>query len=446
MLGHDTLLDAAADAVALPGCDGVEVSLTRRDGATTRFARSRVHQSTARLDGEGRVRVVVDGRVGVSATNDLTRDGLLVAAERARAAALLVPADPAFPGLAPSGQAYAGASRVDEATAGCSAGVRAELVAAALAELPPGVEASGTVSTAVVERGVVTSTGVAVYDATTSAGATVLAQAEDSSGWAEHGAGAVGDLDVAGLGRRAGEKAVLGRAPREVPPGRYPVVLEGLAVADLVQWLGWIAFPGKAVEEGRSALTGRLGERVCSEAVTLVDHAAHPALPGRAFDHEGTPTAPLVLLDAGVATAVTHDRATAAKAGTTSTGHAWPAPNPAGGMAAHLVMTPGTASLDELVGGLERGLLVTRFHYTNVVHPTHTTITGMTRDGTFLVEDGRVVGGVRNLRFTQSALEALSSVEAVGCDVGVLVDPYPGSASAPALRLSGFAFTSATAF
>jgi PmbA protein len=439
MLGGDALLDLAADAVRLPGNEGVELLLERSDTAVTRFAASRVHQSTARLDGVARARVVLDGgRVGVVATNDLSRAGLLRAAEQAREAAQLVPADPLFPGLTPAGQVYEDAPAPDEDTVGCPAGRRAELVAQALAELPSGVEAAGAVQTGVVERCVVSSLGLSVYGVDTSAGATVLATGGDASGWAEAASRSVGGLDLAALGRRAGEKVLLGHAPVELPPGRYPVVLEGLAVADLLVWLGELALAGQAFNEDRSALSGRLGEQVCSPLVTVVDDPLSIGLPGTAFDAEGTPRRRTPMVSEG--------RAVAAVAGTTSSGHALPAPNPSGGAPQHLVLSPGTASLEELVSGLERGLLVTRFHYTNVVHPVHTTITGMTRDGTFLVEDGRVVGGVRNLRFTESVLGALLEVEAVGADVQSLNYPYPGCAAAPALRLAGFAFTSTTAY
>jgi predicted Zn-dependent protease len=151
------------------------------------------------------------------------------------------------------------------------------------------------------------------------------------------------------------------------------------------------------------------------------------------------------LIDRGLAVAVGHDRSSAAIAGTSSTGHALPPPNPYGPMPAHVVMEGGGAALDDLVGGCERGLYVTRFHYTNVVHPLRTTITGMTRDGTFLIEDGRITGGVHNLRFTQSILDALSAVEDVGRDLQVSTGAFFGAAAAPALRLSRFTFTSATA-
>ena len=185
-----------------------------------------------------------------------------------------------------------------------------------------------------------------------------------------------------------------------------------------------------------------MGSLVCSPLVTIVDDATSPLLPGVPFDAEGTPTRRHVLIDHGVAAGVTHDRASAALAGTTSTGHALPAPNHEGGFATHLVIEPGADDQDRLVAGMERGLLVTRFHYTNLAHAMTSTITGMTRDGTFLVEDGRIVASVRNLRFTQSILEALSHVEAVGSSCEVSSDTFEGSAASPAMRISRFHFTS----
>ena len=308
------------------------------------------------------------------------------------------------------------------------------------------MHAAGTVTTGVVERAVLTTTGIAAYAVTAGAGATVLATGDSSSGWAEAGSRSVAGLDLAALGRRAADKVARGAAPREVPPGRYAVVLEAPAVATLVDWLGWLAFPAKAVEEGRSVLTGRLGQQVCAPLVTVVDDPLHPLQAGAPFDAEGTPVGPLPLLDAGRAVGLAHDRATARRAGTTSTGSALPAPNPEGGVPQHLVLQPGGDDLDALVAGLERGLYVTRLHYVNVVHAGTATLTGMTRDGTFLVEDGRVVAGVRNLRFTDSALGALEGAQALGRDLQAGPDLLQGGTAAPSARLAGFTFTSTTAY
>jgi PmbA protein len=445
--GPAGLLELAEPVLTLPGTDGVEVHLHRADTAVTRFADSRIHQNTARVDGEARVRVVLEGgRVGVAVTNDLTADGMRAVARRAREIARLTPADPRFPGLATPAP-YPDAGVDDPATAGCPPAERARLVAALLAELPTGVIGAGTVETGRLETAVATSTGVRAEHAGTSAQVSLVASrdgADGASGYAEDAAPRLADLDVAGLGRRAAGKVAHPGGVRTLPPGTYRVILEPGATVVLTQWLAWVAFPAKAVAEGRSPLSGRLGQRVCDERVTIVDDPLSGRLPGAVFDAEGTPKCRHPLIERGVATGVTHDRATAAAAGTASTGHALPAPNPDGGIATHILIEPGTSGLDELVAGCERGVYVTRFHYTNLVHPIESTITGMTRDGTFLVEDGRLAAPVRNMRFTSSILAALSAVEAMGREVQVASDLFYGAAAAPAMRLSAFTFTSAT--
>lgn len=440
------LLDLAADALTLDGCDAVEVGLLRSDISLTRFADSRVHQNVARSDGEARLRVVVDGsRVGVAVTNQLDHRAIRRAAEQARDIARHSPPDPHYAGMPSGEQAYSAAGSDDGETAGCPPGVRAALVAEMLAELPAGVLGAGYVETGRVEQTIANSFGLAGRHAGTQARASILASGEDSTGHAEGGASALSRLDVARLGARAARKEELGRHPRNVDPGTWSVVLEPGATEVLVQFLDFMAFGGRDFNDGRSALSGRLGDQVCSERVTIVDDALSPLLPGVPFDAEGTAKRRVPLIDAGRAASVGHDRSTAAAAGTRSTGHALPPPNPYGPVPAHIIMEGGTASLEELVAGCERGLYVTRFHYSNVVHPLQTSITGMTRDGTFLIEDGRLVGGVHNLRFTQSILDALSHVEEVGRDVEVASDAFFGAAAAPAVRLTKFAFTSATA-
>jgi predicted Zn-dependent protease len=438
-------LDLASAALGVAGADGVEVLLTRDDTALTRFAESRVHQNTARVDGEARVRAVVDGcRVGVVATNDLTPYGVRRAAEAAVEAARLTPRDESFPGLAPAAE-YGDAGEDDAATAAASPADRAALVATMLGHLGRDQVAAGTAETGRRELAVVNSDGVAGYHASTRASLTCLVSGSDSTGWAEDTAGAVGALSADDVAARAVGKVEAGRSPRDVEPGDWPVVLEAPAVGTLVEWLCWLAFGGREVVEGRSAISGRFGERVCSPLVTIVDDPLAPGMLGTPFDAEGTPKRALPLVTEGVAVNAAHDRLSARLAGAASTGHALPAPNPEGGFPANPSLRPGDASLDELVAGCERALLVTRFHYTNAVHALSTTLTGMTRDGTFLVEDGRVVGGVRNLRFTQSILGTLSTVEAVGRETA-LGSEFGGSVRVPALRLGSFHFSSATTF
>jgi predicted Zn-dependent protease len=177
--------------------------------------------------------------------------------------------------------------------------------------------------------------------------------------------------------------------------------------------------------------------------VTIVDDARDPMGMPAAFDYEGVPTRRVVMVERGVCREIVHDAGTAARAGVPSTGHGLPAPNPWGPFPLHSAMAAGSTPRGELIRGLRRGLLVTRFHYTNVVHGKLAVITGMTRDGTFLVEDGEIVGPVRNLRFTQSYLDALAAVEAVSAERRLLRGEL-GAVLVPAVRIGSWRFTGVT--
>jgi PmbA protein len=218
-------------------------------------------------------------------------------------------------------------------------------------------------------------------------------------------------------------------------------VLEEYAVVDLLAMLAYIGFSALAVQEERSF--AEPGKRVGSDLVTIVDDGMDPATLPMAFDYEGVAKQRVSLIERGVCRDVVYDAQTAARAGRASTGHGLPAPNPYGPFPLNMSMTAGATPRDELIAGLEHGLLVTRFHYTNPVHPKLAIVTGMTRDGTFLVEDGRIVGPVRNLRFTQSYLGALAGTSAVSSERRTLRGDF-GGVVVPAVRIDGWSFTGAT--
>ncbi|MEV4755065.1 TldD/PmbA family protein [Micromonospora sp. NPDC049559] len=446
--GADRLFALAEAALRHPGPDEVEVTLAREQVALTRFADSRIHQNVHRLDHHVRVRVVLDGgaagaRVGSATSGLLTPEGVRRAVDRAYEIARTVPGNPDFAGLPDGGAAYASVRRDDLDTAGCPPARRADLVAAVLRSLPGGVNGAGALETGANELAVLNSRGVRAYHAGTRAALSVLATAADSTGYAEGVAVGLDGIDPVTLGSRAGEKARLGARPRELAPGSYPVVLEPGATAVLLHRLAH-AFAGRAVREGSSPLADRLGRPICAPSVTLVDDPLSPALPAAPFDAEGVPRRRTSLVDRGVAAGLTYDSAAARLSGVASTGHALAPPNPLSGLPTHLVMAAGSETTESLVGRIDRGIYVTRFHYTNVVHPVRTTVTGTTRDGTFLIENGKLVGGVRNLRFTQSVLAALSGVEAIGREGHVTSERFYGDAYAPPLCLSSFTFTSAS--
>jgi predicted Zn-dependent protease len=245
----------------------------------------------------------------------------------------------------------------------------------------------------------------------------------------------------AALGREAAEKARATSEAVSIEPGDYPVVLEEYAVVDLLDMLGYLGFSALAVQEGRSF--AEPGRRIGSDLVTIADDGYDPTGLPLWFDFEGVAKQRVSLVEAGICRNVVYDAQTAARDGTTSTGHGLPAPNAYGPFPLNMVMSAGDSGRDDLIGGLDRGLLVTRFHYTNPVHPKLAIVTGMTRDGTFLVEDGRIVGPVRNLRYTQSYLEALAGTVAVARDRRTLRG-FLGGVVVPAVRIDGWTFTGGT--
>jgi PmbA protein len=302
--------------------------------------------------------------------------------------------------------------------------------------------AYGSFTTSVERVGVLNSRGVDVIEERTSAELITVAMGSDGeAGYASAAAVDVSDIDAAVVGREAARRARDSRGAVAIEPGDYQVVLEPYAVADLLETLGYVGFSALAVQEERSF--HEPGRVVGSELVTIVDDAADPAGLPASFDYEGVTKERVVLIERGVCRDVVFDAQTAKRAGRRSTGHGLPAPNTFGPFPLNMQMAPGDASHEELINGVERGLIVTRFHYTNPVHPKLAIVTGMTRDGLFLVERGEVVGPVRNLRFTQSYLDALAGVEAVGRDRYRVSGDY-SPVVVPAVRISTFTFTGAT--
>jgi predicted Zn-dependent protease len=346
-----------------------------------------------------------------------------------------------FPGLAPPAEIGI-RDTFDEATASATPQGRAEGVAELVAQCPDGSTAAGAFETFASEVAVANTEGQFVWAPSTMASlSTVVSAGEDGSGFSEVFSTTSADLDPAGIGRRAADKAVASRSPRDLDPGRYAVVLEPSAVSTLVGFLAWIGFGGRVLAEGRSCFSGKQGERVGGENVTIYDDATASGTLGLPFDFEGVPRSRVDLIKDGVFVGGVYDLRTAKLAGTTTTGHALPSPNPEGPFPLNMFMSPGEATLEEMIASTERGLLVTRFHYSNIVHPVESTITGMTRDGTFLIEDGEIAHPVKNLRFTQSIIQALTDTETVGRHTELASEFFFSASRVPALKIASFNFS-----
>ncbi len=424
----ESALELAERALAaVRSGDGAQATVTTERSLLLRFARSRPTQATGIEDLTVEITVVRDGHVAGATTNLTDGDGLAAcarAAERAAAAAAADGPDGApepgpYPGLpAPAApRAHAGhdgeTAFLDPARGG------AALEAAFAAAAAHGTEAHGVWTAAETEVAIASTTGLAVSDLLTDAFMTVTAIAPGGrSGYAAATAVDSKAIDGHGLAERAALKAALGgpdAEPAHLAPGGYPVVLEPLAVGELLGWLGHLTLNGLAVVEDRSAFAGRLGRRVAAPRINLSDSPRYPGTLPRAFDLEGAPKAPVPLIQDGVARAVVHDRRSAALAGAgaESTGHALaPGGAPEGPGPTNLVLVGGGAADEaELCQPIERGVYVTRLWYTNAVRPKETLLTGVTRDGTFLIEDGEVTRPLADLRFTDAVLGLLERAQ-----------------------------------
>jgi predicted Zn-dependent protease len=312
----------------------------------------------------------------------------------------------------PAPQSYTPAPGHHPATARATPRTRGDAVARTCRILASArLDGAGSYETGEHVVGVANSRGLRALHRQTTAVMSVTARTSDGgAGWAETVAHDAAAVDPEGLARRAAERAVRSRKPRAVRPGPMDVILEPSAVAELLSFLGYLGFGALGYLEGRGPLAGKLGAAIADERITIDDDAYHPVFPGVPFDFEGIPRKRVRLVDRGVFSGVVHDRATARRMGTASTGHSLPRPNTEGPVPMNLVVRPGDASVEEMVASTRRGILVTQLHYTNLLDPGRGMITGMTRNGTFLLERGRVTAPVRNLRFTENLLGALSRV------------------------------------
>jgi predicted Zn-dependent protease len=444
MLGERRCRELVERLLAASPADQTEISIFGNDAALTRFANSTVHQNVSETDAEVRLRVVVGRRVGLASTNDLSAESLAKVASRAMTVAQHQREDPEFPGLAPPAPIPEVPS-FDPPTAEYTPEARARGVKT-ICDLvvERGLVASGAFETEAGELAVANSLGLWAYSRSTRAHLkTVVMGDGEAAGYAERTSRRVSDIDFESAGREAVERAERGRDPNPVEPGEYQVVLHEYAVGELLHYMSYMGFGALALQEGHSFLTGRLGERIMSAEVSIWDDGKDPRGLPSGFDFEGVPKQKVPLIDKGVARGVVYDTRTAAREGGESTGHALPAPNTYGPLAWNLFMAPGQSTTEQMVQQVDRGIWVTRFHYVNVLHPRQAVLTGMTRDGTFLIERGELGKPVRNLRFTESMLRALSGVRAIGNRLAP-VKGF-GVTLAPALLLESFNFTGVTA-
>ena len=440
MLGEQELKDLAAKALSMSKAQQTEVLIFAPHSALTRFANNYIHQNVEQEDFDIRVRSIIDKKIGVASSNDLSDEGLRHVVDKALELARHQVPNPDFTSL-PGPKPIPHVDAFVERTARTGPEERAAVVGQICdAASRAGLTAAGAFRTAVAEVAVANSLGVFAYGSDTMADINTVIMSDGGSGHAERVSLDVGDIDGGEVAKEAIDKALRNVKQIEIAPGEYDVVFQEYAVADILDFFGYLSFGAQAYQEKRSFMAGRLGEKVMGENVSLWDDGLARDTVPNTFDFEGVPKQRVTFIDKGTASGVVWDSYTAGKEGRESTGHALPAGNTFGPIPSNMFMAAGDATMDEMVASTKRGVWVSRFWYTRPVHPLNVVVTGMTRDGTFLIEDGKITQPIRNLRFTQSYLDAMNNVEAIG-KRPMLCQAIAGVSRVPALKVRGWSFT-----
>jgi predicted Zn-dependent protease len=433
---RESALDFLGKALEMSPAAQTEVSLEAGKESLTRFAGNQIHQNVSESDAKLSIRSIEDGHLGFAATNRIDNDSLRQALDWALAVARSkrIKAEPAeFVGP----QEYGPIDNFSAKTAAFSPKERAEIVGKLIDECSSRVtEAAGAISNSEDVFAIANSNGLRAYHAGTDSNFTTTISADNSTGWCDTYAVDASKLDADAKGAIALERAIAGKNRRTIEPGRYTVILEEAPVKDFLDFLNWLGFGAQAFEEGRSYMCGKLGEKITGDNITIADDAFQPLGRGVPFDFEGMPKQYVSLIENGIARGVVYDRAYAARAKRSSTGHALPSRFTFGPLPLSIMMKPGESHIDEMIRSVKRGLLVSRFWYCRVVDPAKTLMTGQTRDGTFLIEDGKIAGGVQDMRFNESILDAFSRAELISSTVRRI-----GTSIVPAMKIEDFRFT-----
>lgn len=432
------------DAARSHGVTEVEAIIAAETHALTRFANNAIHQNVAERNTHISVRPVIDGRTARASTNRLDREAIRAVVEEAIAITRLTEPDPELPPLAGPAD-HPSVGRQFESTGRATPEERARAAAQAIQAVEAhGQTAAGIYSTGESRFALLNSRGVTASHRETMARFSITAMASDSSGWAKASACDRASVHPLQLAQTAARKAAASRSPRVLQPGRYTVILEPAAVLDLVGQM-FTDFSATAIRDGRSFLNDRIGKKIFGDNITIYDNVLDPLQSGTPFDGEGVPRRKLTLVERGVVREIAYCRRAAALARVAPTGHGFPLPNEMGEAPMNVVIAGGNTTVDEMVASTERGILVTRVWYIREVDPYEKIFTGMTRDGTFLIEGGEVTAGVRNFRFNQSLIELLSCVEALSPAVRASGEEAFDMV-VPALKVADFNFTEVTRF
>ena len=436
MLNQDIMKRILDKTMDMSTADETQVSVVSHRNSLTRFAENHIHQNVSEDNVHLSVTAVIGNKMGAASTNKLDDESIKrVAADAAEIAGFVPPDDELLPRLVP--QEYSQVDAYDPAVDNITSMDRARSVAEVV-ELckENGLKTAGALSDGSDCSVLGNSSGLFAFHQSSGVNFSMTALGDDSSGWAGRSSHRASEINTGTLGKIAVEKAIKSREPKTSPPGKYTVILEPAAIS--VIGFMFSGFNALAVDEGRSFLAGKMGQKVLGDNITLISDPYHPLHQGRPFDGDGVPTKRVVLLENGVAANLVYDRLTAKKHDVQPTGHGSGGRNAHGAYPSNIVMEGGEASLEDMIASTDKGILVTRFWYMRVVDPMKVIVTGMTRDGTFWIENGKIAYGIKNFRFNQNVLDMLNNVEMMSKPT------LAGGIVVPAMKVRDFNFTSGT--
>ncbi len=446
MIGKEKALEILKKVISMSNAEQTEAVLSGGKSFVTAYANNYIHRNSGTEDYTLSVRVAFGKKVGAASVNDLSEESIEKVVKDAMLIAENQRENPDFVSFAkPEDAEINEEAGFSEDTANFGAMQRAEAVKKIIdAAKEKKLNATGTFEVEINELAVVNSLNVERYAKRTVASLKSVVLGENSSGYSKESAVNVKDISVERVLNESIGVAEKGKNPSAVEPGKYEVILTPYALAEFISHLGYLTLNARALKEGSSFLVGKFGQKLLGDNITMLDDGLSKETIPMPFDFEGVPKKKVIFFENGVAKGVVYDTLTAYKEGKESTGHALPQPSPFSPYPMNFIMEGGQSSVEEMISHVEKGLFVQRFWYTNPMDPREAVITGMTRDGLFLIENGKITKPLQNMRFTESIITALNNAVELSETKKIIYDMVP--MTVPYARIKDFTFTGKTEF
>ena len=426
--------------------DMTTVSIAGEREALTRFSNNEITQNVDSIRYSFTIRCVYGNKVGVVSGTSLEVKNIKKFFEIAKQIALNQKTGKRIFSL-PEMQQYKTCKGFDKSTEDITPQMRANNVRSAVKLcIKEKISGAGIMSNNVVSYAIANSKGLFAFNENSNVTFSITAQTKNSSGWSEDSQTSIKKLNVLHDAEIAIKKAKMSKNPKSIDAGKYTVILEPAAVADIISFLSYTVFNGLRYAEGRTFLSKKMGQRVADIKINLYDDPYIEGIGGMPFDFEGFPKKRLSLIEKGIFKEIPTDRRVADMLKMENTGHSLGADDEYGPLPLNLHIEKGDKSIEDMIKSTKKGILVTQFHYVNILDPIKTLITGMTRNGIFLIENGSLKHGLKNLRFTQSIMDTLMNVDMLGNKILIQSGGFGGGFSVPAMKVRDFHFTSKTEF